>query len=228
MPRGIFCALLLGLLLLSCGQSPTPTPQACLPMDYTPSKGVVRDDMPLRFPLDKWQPDGSFQMHRDYGAYYDKYHAAEDCSSEPGMPVYAIAGGKISYSGPMDGYGWLIIIDHPQHNLYSLYGHLSSRRWRKEDGGVEKGDLIAYIGNTDENGSSPEYGQMHPHLHFGLRRGQRIDYPRSGDTRWMAGWTYTCPESLGWLAPSRFIEDFNARSNVPSREVSATGLGPPP
>jgi len=172
------------------------------------------------------EPDGSFQMHRDYGAYENKYHAAEDCSAEPGSPVYAIAEGRISFSGPMDGYGWLVVIDHPQHNLYSLYGHLSSRRWRKEWGRVEKGEHIAYIGDTDENGSSPEYGQMHPHLHFGLRQGQRIDYPRSGDTRWMAGWTYACPESLGWLAPSRFIDDLNAGSEAPFLGVCVAGQGP--
>lgn len=226
MPRGVFCALLLGLLLVTCGQPPTPTPQACLPMDYTASTGVVRDDLPLRFPLDRWQPDGSFQMHRDYGAYENKYHAAEDCSADPGSPVYAIADGRISFSGPMDGYGWLIVIDHPQHDLYSLYGHLSSRRWKKERGPVEKGELIAHIGDTDENGSSPKYGPMHPHLHFGLRQGQRIDYPPSGDARWMAGWTYGCPESLGWLAPSRSIDDLNRRSDAPFSGWSVAGKGP--
>ena len=39
--------------------------------------------------------------------------------------MYAIADGEISFSGSKGGYGWLIIIDHPQANLYSLYGHLS-------------------------------------------------------------------------------------------------------
>ena len=60
-----------------------------------------------------------------------------------GTPVYAVADGEISFSGPMGGYGWLIIIDHPQANLYSLYGHLSPGRWRMESGTVEKGEMIA-------------------------------------------------------------------------------------
>jgi len=211
MPRCVLRALPFVLLLVSCGQSPTPAPQVCLPEELPVDTATVRDDAPFRFPLDNWAPDGPFQEHRNFGIYEDKYHSAEDCTAEPGTPVYATASGRISFSGPMDGYGWLIVIDHPQHDLYSLYGHLSSRRWRKEWGRVEEGELVAYIGDSDENGSSPEYGQMHPHLHFGLRKGQRIDYPRSGDTRWMAGWIHACPESIGWLAPSRFIDEFTGK-----------------
>ena len=59
-----------------------------------------------------------------------------------GTPVYAVADGEISFSDPMGGYGWLIIIDHPQANLYSLYGYLRPSRRRMEPGTVEKGELI--------------------------------------------------------------------------------------
>jgi murein DD-endopeptidase MepM/ murein hydrolase activator NlpD len=115
-----------------------------------------------------------------------------------------MAGGKVSFSGPMGGYGWLIIIDHPQANLYSLYGHLSPSRWRIESGTVEKGELIAYLGDSDENGGSPEH-PLRPHLHFGLRAGQRSDYSSSGEWRWQAGWIKLCPQDLGWLRPSLII-----------------------
>jgi len=133
-----------------------------------------------------------------------EYHAAEDYHLPAGTPVYAIADGRISFSGPMGGYGWLIIIDHPQANIYSLYGHLSPSRWRLESGVVEKGDLIAYLGDPDENGGSPE-NPLRPHLHFGIRAGQRTDYPGMGEWRWQAGWIKPCPQDLGWLQPSGVI-----------------------
>lgn len=104
----------------------------------------------------------------------------------------------------MGGYGWLIIIDHPQANLYSLYGHLSPSRWRLESGQVKKGDQIAYLGDSDENGGTRE-NPMRTHLHFGLRAGQRNDYPARGEWRWMAGWIKPCPQDLGWLQPSFVI-----------------------
>ena len=104
----------------------------------------------------------------------------------------------------MGGYGWLIIVDHPQAHLYSLYGHLSPSRWRLESGQVKKGDLIAYLGDADENGGSRE-NPLRTHLHFGIRAGQRSDYPARGEWRWMAGWIKPCPQDLGWLQPSLVI-----------------------
>jgi len=119
--------------------------------------------------------------------------------------VFAIADGMVSFCGPMGGYGWLVIIDHPQANLYSLYGHLSPSRWYIESGVlVEKGQLIAYLGDSDENGGSSEQ-PLTPHLHFGIRAGQRADYPGRGEWRWQAGWIKYCPQDLDWLQPSLVI-----------------------
>jgi len=134
-----------------------------------------------------------------------KYHAAEDYHLPAGSPVYAFADGEISFSGPMGGYGWLIIIDHPQANIYSLYGHLSPSRWYLESGTVvEKGDLIGYLGDPDENGGSKK-NPLVTHLHFGIRFGQRADYTGFGEWRWMAGWIKPCPSEVGWLRPSEII-----------------------
>jgi len=134
-----------------------------------------------------------------------KYHAAEDYHLPAGTPVYAMADGKVSFSGRMGGYGWLIIVDHPQANLYSLYGHLSPSRWHIRSGAqVVKGELIAYLGDSDENGGSAEH-PMRPHLHFGVRAGQRSDYPGKGEWRWQAGWIKPCPAEVGWLQPSAII-----------------------
>ena len=200
--------ILLFFLLSSCTQLSKACPSQP-PADLSGALAYAEDDkLVFRFPLDKLGQDvrpfpAIFCTSGGSGSARE-YHAAEDYHLPAGTPVYAIADGRISFSGPMGGYGWLIIIDHPQANIYSLYGHLSPSRWRLESGVVEKGDLIAYLGDPDENGGSPE-NPLRPHLHFGIRAGQRTDYPGMGEWRWQAGWIKPCPQDLGWLQPSVII-----------------------
>lgn len=207
--RFLAASALLILVLSGCAQSPQSCPPPVQVASY--EVGAFEDDSrPFRFPLDDYKIDQrpdmtNYAVRGTSLAYEGKNHAAEDVSHPAGTPVYAMADGNIIFSGPMGGYGWLIIIDHPQANLYSLYGHLSPSRWRIDAETVEKGELIAYLGDTNENGSSPEYGQIPPHLHFGVRAGQRADYPGMGEWRWQAGWVKPCPQDLGWLQPSAII-----------------------
>jgi len=167
------------------------------------------DKVPFRFPLDNVSSDTSpsyteFCSRSIWTESKHMYHAAEDYLRPAGTEVYAVADGTISFSGPMRGYGWLIIIDHPQANLYSLYGHLSPSRQRKKSGLVKKGDLIGYLGDSDENGGSAKHPLV-PHLHLGVRAGQRSDYSSMGEWRWQAGWVKSYPPDLGWLQPSAII-----------------------
>jgi len=194
----------------------TKPSQYCSPSEYIDLSNAnvyaSNPDLPFRFPVDDLTRDQLFGANfADYGygdesLYSKKYHAAEDYHQPAGSPVYAFADGIISYSGPREGYGWLIIIDHPDLNLYSLYGHLSPSRWKIDSGLVQKGDLIAYLGDPDENGGSKD-NPLTPHLHFGIRLGQRIQYPTVGEWRWMGGWIKYCPQSLGWLQPSKIITE---------------------
>lgn len=138
--------------------------------------------------------------------YGGRYHAAQDCYGKGGDPVYAIANGVVSYSdgegGDWRGYGYLITIDHqlPDGALYySLYGHLSTRRWKKQMGEpVYKGQLIAYLGDDDEDGS-PAWG---PHLHFGIRSGKQSD-----SLDFLVGYYSDHPALHGWVKPGEFIEE---------------------
>lgn len=151
----------------------------------------------FRYPLDDYFPETPVTDTDPPKG--EMHHAAEDCFAPAGTPVYAIGDGKISYSGKARGYGWLIIIDHPEENVYSLYGHLSTSRWKKTSGNVKKGELIAYLAEGREGGT------MFSHIHFGMRMGQKADYPSWGDQRWQAGYTNSPPELLGWLYPSQII-----------------------
>jgi hypothetical protein len=175
---------------------------------------ALDDDLPFRFPLDDHRvylsaetfscPFAAAGRAKRGPFVRDEHHAAEDTLKPAGTPVYAMADGTVSFSGPMGGYGWLVIVDHPQANLYSLYGHLSPSRWRIDPGPVEKGELLGYLGDPDENGGSAE-NPLRTHLHFGVRVGQRADYPGDGAWRWQAGWIRPCPQDVGWLQPSLVI-----------------------
>jgi hypothetical protein len=211
-----------GLVVLLLAACTTQYPESCpstTPVGLLDAEEIAGDDrLPFRFPLDESTIDGAlffgwFGVSNECPANATDcfsypvrmFHAAEDYKRPPGTPVYAMADGRISFSGTEGGYGWLIIIDHPQANLYSLYGHLSPSRWKLGAGtAVKRGDLIAYLGDSSENGGSVE-SPVVPHLHFGIRAGQTADYPAKGEWRYMAGWIRLCPQDLGWLQPSLII-----------------------
>ena len=209
-PRVLTSLGLMMLLLAAC----TPYPETCpsyTAFDLSGADIFPSDDsLPFQFPVIRYDPrtptrESSFAAYgRSTPNAATEYHAAEDSFHPAGTPVYAMADGRVSFSGPMGGYGWLVIIDHPQANVYSLYGHLSPSRWRIRSGTVEKGELIAYLGDPDENGGSAE-NPLAPHVHFGVRAGQRADYPGRGEWRFQAGWIRLCPQDLGWLQPSVVI-----------------------
>ena len=157
----------------------------------------LKEASSFRYPLDEYFPEIPVTVKDPPKG--EKHHTGEDSFAPPGTPVYAIENGIIRYSGKMGGYGWLIIIDHPAINVYSLYGHLSTSRWKKSSGEVKKGELIAYLGEAEECET------MVSHLHFGMRIGQMSDYPRQGDKRWMAGYTRSRPDLVGWFQPSEII-----------------------
>lgn len=202
------------ILIFSCFVGCTQNTRPCPTQPYADlseaDKFAQDDKLPFRFPLEDPNSYRDIESATFCTPGRDKldapysYHAAEDYFQPAGTPVYTMADGDVSFSGPMGGYGWLIIIDHPQANIYSLYGHLSPSRWHKNVGPVEKGELIAYLGDDYENGGSREE-PLEPHLHFGVRAGQRSDYPANGEWRWMSGWIRPCPADLGWLRSSDVI-----------------------
>jgi murein DD-endopeptidase MepM/ murein hydrolase activator NlpD len=156
------------------------------------------------------KPMVEYTVTQEFGAFNQwagRYHCGEDLDGSPGTPVYAIADGILSYSGQILGYGWLITIDHGDPRVYSLYGHVSTRRWKKREGKVKKGELIAFLGDGDE--ISGILSWLEPHLHFGIRRGSRFNYPTdTTDNRWTAGFTHRYPTELHWLDPSDFLESY--------------------
>jgi len=213
----------LGIVFLFLAACSTEYPESCpsgTHVGLLDADKIANDDsLPFQFPLDlspfdeniplSWFGRSNECTPDVVGGCYEypelQFHAAEDYKFPAGTPVYAMADGNISFSGRAGGYGWLILIDHSQANLYSLYGHLSPSRWKLANGiEVERGDLIGYLGDSWENGGSREQ-PVQTHLHFGIRAGQVADYPVRGEWRYMGGWLKLCPQDVGWLQPSLII-----------------------
>tara|TARA_B000000532_G_scaffold154253_2_gene123966 strand:+ start:187 stop:771 length:585 start_codon:yes stop_codon:yes gene_type:complete len=96
-------------------------------------------------------------------------HIGLDIGGPVGTPVMSVADGTIAFSGynAAEGdYGHTVIVHHTiqEQNLWILYGHLSATSTANCIAGnpVSKGEVIAWLGDEDENGGWP------PHLHFQL------------------------------------------------------------
>lgn len=182
--------------LCSCGPAPIESGAVA---DRVQTLKAVQD---FQYPLDDYFPETPVTSATPPEG--ELYHAAEDSFASAGTPVYAIGDGVVSFSGHKHGYGGLIIIDHPELDVYSLYGHLSRNREMKQPGPVRKGELIAYLSEPEQ-----AYTKL-PHIHFGMRLGQKADYPGWGNRRWMAGYTKCPPAEIGWLNPSEIIGETEA------------------
>ncbi len=88
------------------------------------------------------------------------YHTGIDIAAPKGTPIYCSKGGKISYSGWKTGYGYIIIIDHP-NQFQTVYAHCSKLHV-KVGQAVSVGQLIGLVGRTGVATGS--------HLHFEIRK----------------------------------------------------------
>jgi septal ring factor EnvC (AmiA/AmiB activator) len=84
-----------------------------------------------------------------------------------GTKVRAIARGRVAFSGWMDGYGYLIIIEH-DNNYMSLYGY-NRAVYKKEGAIVNANETIAAVGNSS--------GQSQDALYFEIRQGTSPQNP---------------------------------------------------
>jgi murein DD-endopeptidase MepM/ murein hydrolase activator NlpD len=100
-----------------------------------------------------------------YGQRWGRLHQGIDLAAAHGEPVYALAGGKVAYSGWEPGYGKSVVIEHG-NGMQTRYAHCS-RVLVKAGAVVSKGAVVAKIGSTGHSTG--------PHLHLevivdGLRR----------------------------------------------------------
>jgi murein DD-endopeptidase MepM/ murein hydrolase activator NlpD len=105
------------------------------------------------------------------------WHSGVDIAVEPGSPVKACWPGQVVFSGPREGYGNLVVVEHG-NGWHSYYGHNRENLARVGDT-VTPGQEIARSGSTGRSTG--------PHLHFELRQGQTAWDPMHIQRRVMAG-----------------------------------------
>lgn len=93
------------------------------------------------------------------------YHYGLDIDGNTGDPIIAAMPGRVSYSGWLGGYGYLVIVEADGVEYY--YGHVSELLV-VEGQRVSAGETIARVGSTGRSTG--------PHLHFEIRiDGQAVD-----------------------------------------------------
>lgn len=96
------------------------------------------------------------------------FHAGLDFRGPVGAPIYAAAGGTVSFAGVKQGYGRCVEVDHG-HGLMTRYAHMSRLAARVGDK-VGAGAVLGAIGSSGRSTG--------PHLHFEVRINDRPVNPR--------------------------------------------------
>jgi len=117
------------------------------------SKTLSPGELPLR---NDQHGQGAFGAKRKGG----RKHAGLDLAAKMKSPVYASKSGWARTRYIPDGYGNLIIIDHPG-KWQTRYGHLAEFAIKKFQW-VRQGDIIGFIGKT----GNARFEGIKPHLHF--------------------------------------------------------------
>ncbi|UCE97133.1 MAG: M23 family metallopeptidase [Dehalococcoidia bacterium] len=116
-PILITTVLLFSILVLSGCIEPSPYCPSRVYVDLSKADSYASNpNKPFCFPLDDIS---QIQSRTGFAAYgytnppssSKEYHTAEDYDQIPGTPVYAMADGIVSLTGPRGGYGWLVIIE---------------------------------------------------------------------------------------------------------------------
>jgi len=84
------------------------------------------------------------------------FHAGLDIAERRGTPIRSTAKGVVIFKGRKTGYGNVIIIDHG-YGYVTKYAHCH-KLLKKVGDRVEKGDIIALVGNTGRSTG--------PHVHY--------------------------------------------------------------
>ncbi|WP_425447716.1 M23 family metallopeptidase [Dethiothermospora halolimnae] len=100
-----------------------------------------------------------------YGPRWGRLHAGADIGMPVGTPLIALDNGKVIYSklnggGVTKGYGYYIVVQY-DNGLYSLYGHLKELSKYRVGDRVNKGQIIAYSGNTGNTTGPHVHVEIH-------------------------------------------------------------------
>ncbi|MCF8720852.1 M23 family metallopeptidase [Nitrospina gracilis] len=110
---------------------------------------------PSIWPTRGWVTSGFGYRKSPFTGLPEK-HEGLDIASRKGSEIRATADGKVITAGRQYGYGNLVEIDHG-YGVITRYGH-NSKNMVKVGDSIERGDLIALVGNTGRSTG--------PHVHY--------------------------------------------------------------
>ncbi|NQV15392.1 M23 family metallopeptidase [bacterium] len=110
-------------------------------------------------PVNRGYLTSSFGVRPDPFTHNRRMHHGQDFGVLSGTPVYATADGVVKSRNGKTGYGKTVTIDHG-YGIKTVFAHLSIYTVKPGDL-IERGDLIAYSGNTGRSTG--------PHLHYEVR-----------------------------------------------------------
>ena len=126
------------------------------------------DGIPQVVPASVQNISSGFGFRRDPLNGRGAMHAGIDFKGAIGSPIFAAAGGRVTFAGRKSGYGNAIEITHG-NGMLTRYAHLS-RIGVTVGQKVAAGDTIGGLGNTGRSTG--------PHLHFEVRINDRAVNPR--------------------------------------------------
>lgn len=123
------------------------------------SKGVNTSAAKIELGISLIRPTSGTITSR-FGSRWGRLHSGLDIGAPKGTPIYAAAGGTVTYSGYNNsGYGNYIIISHG-NGIQTLYAHCSELNVTAGTT-VSQGQLIGKVGSTGNSTGN--------HLHFEVR-----------------------------------------------------------
>ncbi|MBK9160961.1 MAG: peptidoglycan DD-metalloendopeptidase family protein [Nitrosomonadales bacterium] len=128
---------------------------------YTPEGKSVRKTF-LRSPIEFSRVSSGFSLSRRHPVLNKvRAHKGVDFAAPIGTRVKVTSDGVVSYIGNQNGYGKVIMVNHPGRHT-TVYGHLSRYAKGLHRGQrVAQGDVIGHVGMTGLSSG--------PHLHYELK-----------------------------------------------------------
>jgi murein DD-endopeptidase MepM/ murein hydrolase activator NlpD len=146
--------------------------------EKTMKETVVKEPVPKvmvvgTLPVPTGKGSGTFivplkgEITSHFGKRWGRQHLGTDFAGNVGDNIYASDEGVVTFSGTIESYGKIIIIDH-KNGYTTRYAHCS-QLYSKVGDIVGKGDVIAAVGNTGNSTG--------PHLHFEIRKDNKALNP---------------------------------------------------